>query len=321
MPIVLVQNPITVNDEYAWKDIEGEQYHFPNQYKNRCKPGIPFVYYRGTRRSNGKRGIPEYFGYGRVGEVWRDSAVPESTALRNWAWYCSISEYVPFANPIPAKVEGVMLETIARNHWSVGIRNLPQHTFDRILQLAGIAVGADQDAIELPGLSVLSIEESLTPLLVPRRPNLAGNVSEYPRARYAKNATLIGSRAEEIVHRFLMENATELGAKNVRWISREGLTPGWDLQYENYAGDVVAIEVKGSAGPIFASIDVTLGEWKAALAMKDRFWLYLVANCCGVKPSIQRIQNPAILLESGVAALAPIVYRFSMIAQEQSDPA
>jgi hypothetical protein len=119
MPIVLVQNPVTVNEAYEWKDIEGEQYHFPNQYKNRCKPGTPFVYYRGTRRSDGRRGTPEYFGYGRIGEVWRDSTIPESFPRRNWAWYCSVSEYLPFANPIPAKIDGATLEEIARNHWSV----------------------------------------------------------------------------------------------------------------------------------------------------------------------------------------------------------
>jgi hypothetical protein len=50
LSLVLVQNPVIVNEGYDWKDIEGEQYHLPNQYKNRCVPGTPFVYYRGTRR-------------------------------------------------------------------------------------------------------------------------------------------------------------------------------------------------------------------------------------------------------------------------------
>lgn len=316
MPIVLVQNPITVNDEFDWKDIEGEQYHFPNQYKNRCKPGTPFVYYRGTRRPSGKRATPEYFGYGRVGEVWRDSAIPESEPRRNWAWYCNISEYVPFASPVPAKVEGTLLETIARNHWSVGIRDLPQHTFDRILQLAGIATGADDSKIEFPDLANINIEESLTPLLLPRRPRLTQDVLGYPRARYAKNATPVGNRAEEVVHQFLVRKCAELGAKNIRWMSREGLTPGWDLQYENREGDTIAIEVKGTTAPAFTSIDITAGEWRAAMDMKDHYWLYLVADCCGARPSIQRIQNPAVLLESGIATLTPMVYRFSISTEE-----
>ena len=62
MLLVLVQNPVIVNEGYEWKGIEGEQYHFPNQYKNRCATGTPFVYYRGTRRPDGKRAAPEYSG-------------------------------------------------------------------------------------------------------------------------------------------------------------------------------------------------------------------------------------------------------------------
>jgi hypothetical protein len=83
MPIVLVQNSVMANPGYDWKDLEGEQYHFPNQYKNRCTSGTPFVYYRGTRRADGKRAIPEYFGSGRIGEVWRDESIPESAPKKD----------------------------------------------------------------------------------------------------------------------------------------------------------------------------------------------------------------------------------------------
>lgn len=103
MPLVLVQNPVIVNEGYKWKDIEGEQYHFPNQYKNRCVTGTPFVYYRGTRRPDRKRAAPEYFGHGRIGEVWRDETISESRPKKDWAWYCGISDYTPFRNPVPAK--------------------------------------------------------------------------------------------------------------------------------------------------------------------------------------------------------------------------
>ena len=102
------------------------------------------MYYRGTRRPDGKRGTPEYFGYGRIGEVWRDSTIPESLPRRNWAWYCSISDYLPFESPVPAKIDGAPLEKIASNHWSVGIRDLPQEVFDRILHLAGLPASAGE---------------------------------------------------------------------------------------------------------------------------------------------------------------------------------
>ena len=84
MPLVLVQNERTATVTYEhWKDITGEQYHFPNIYKNRIVAGKPFVYYRGTRRAGGRRGIPEYFGCGMIGEVWRDDDIPESDPKRN----------------------------------------------------------------------------------------------------------------------------------------------------------------------------------------------------------------------------------------------
>ncbi len=57
MAFVLVRNERTATEVYDhWKDVTGEQYHFPNQYKNRVEAGTPFVYYRGTRRVGGRRG-------------------------------------------------------------------------------------------------------------------------------------------------------------------------------------------------------------------------------------------------------------------------
>src|SRR5215831_2248167 len=106
MPLVLVQNSVIVNPGYDWKDIVGVQYHFPNQYKNLCIPGTPFVYYRDVRREAGQRGTPEYFGHARIGEVWRDDSVPETAPKRDWNWYCGIQDYVPFAIPVPAKING-----------------------------------------------------------------------------------------------------------------------------------------------------------------------------------------------------------------------
>ena len=59
----------------------------------------------------------------------------------------------------------------------------------------------------------------------------------------------IGRRAEEIAHRFLLQRSEELAAKNIRWISQEGLTPGWDLQYENDDGEVIAVELREPQDP------------------------------------------------------------------------
>jgi hypothetical protein len=311
MPLVLVQNPVIVNDGYEWKDIEGVQYHFPNQYKNRCVPGTPFVYYRGTRRADGTRAVGEYFGHGRIDEVRRDETIPESSPKRNWAWYCGITDYEPFHSRVPAKTNGEFLEKIARNHWSVGIRDLPQGIFEEIMHRAGIAPDADQVPATLPDLDAITVKEAEGSLLVPRRKSTTGRgPSDLQYSRHSRNAARLGRRAEEIALRFLREYACALGARDIRWISDEGLTPGWDIQYEDNNGEIVAIEVKGTSGPLFGSIDITVGEWNAAVGKADRYWLYLVANCCGTAPIIQRLQNPARLHLAGEAVLSPVVYRF-----------
>ncbi len=72
-PLVLVQADATVGGEYDdWNDLTGEQYRFPNQYRNRVISGRRFIYYRGVRRQGGGRGQAEYFGHGRIGAVWLD---------------------------------------------------------------------------------------------------------------------------------------------------------------------------------------------------------------------------------------------------------
>jgi hypothetical protein len=72
---------------------------------------------------------------------------------------------VPLANPVPAKINGEFLERIARNHWSVGVRPLPQDVFDKIMALAGVALAVTNDPITLPELQTVTIKESHAPLL------------------------------------------------------------------------------------------------------------------------------------------------------------
>lgn len=312
MALVLVQNPVIVNEGFAWKDIEGEQYHFPNQYVNRCTPGSQFVYYRGSRRPRNRRAAPEYFGFGRIGEVWRDETISESKPKKDWAWYCRVVDYVPFPNPVPAKIDGNFLEIIPKNHWSVEIRKLPEQTLEAILALAGIDLGSDAPLITLPDLKTQSMTEANHPLIVPRDPVATSGEAILRLGRYTRETAKIGRRAEELVCEYLKANASRLKLKGIRWVAREGLTPGWDIEFVDEHDQLNAIEVKGTTGPLFGSIDITIGEWNAALRMADQYWLYLVANCCGMHPVIQRIQNPAQLQYEGFAYLSPTVYRFSL---------
>lgn len=136
MAIVLVENEVTEGGRYDhWDDVTGKRYQFPNTYRRRVCVGEVFIYYRGSRRANGKRAVPEYFGHGIIGEVAQD--VPNSSATQAKSWTCQIAMFEPFATPVPFKLRGKPLERIARNHWGVGVRSLPERTYKRILTLAG----------------------------------------------------------------------------------------------------------------------------------------------------------------------------------------
>lgn len=97
----------------------------------------------------------------------------------------------------------------------------------------------------MPDIATLQIIETNHQLMIPRRPEPA-RIADEPRVnRFSRNALQIGRRAEEIVLRYLHEHSGELQASNIRWIAKEGLTPGWDIQYANAAGETISVEVKG----------------------------------------------------------------------------
>jgi hypothetical protein len=137
MPIVLVENEVTAGGRYDhWDDVTGSRYQFPNSYRNRVLPGERFVYYRGVRRTGGRRGVPEYFGCGVVGRVYIDPASRDEAVAARRKWICEIAEFTPFLEPVPFRVHGKTIENIPRNLWGVGVRKLSQPVYDRILRLA-----------------------------------------------------------------------------------------------------------------------------------------------------------------------------------------
>jgi hypothetical protein len=86
------------------------------------------------------------------------------------------------------------------------------------------------------------------------------------------------------------------------------------LEYDDERGERIAVEVKGTTAQQFANVELTAGEWRAAMRLGERYWLYLVADCCSRQPLIQRIQDPAQLVKMGQAEITPTVYRFCRIA-------
>lgn len=129
---------------------------------------------------------------------------------------------------------------------------------------------------------------------------------------YAKQ---VGERGEEIVIKHLYETLPENEKSTIKWTSKRGETPGWDIEYLNSTNNLVAIEVKGTTGNSFPNVEITANEWNAANKLQERYWIYLVTGTFGINPKIQCLQNPVSLKESGTLRVTPVLWKIEMISQ------
>ncbi len=321
MPLVLVSNDANASKRYAWKDITGVQYHYPNGYRNIIRTGEPFVYYRGVRRATGSRGEAEYFGQGVIGDIWRDSTVPATAPKAKWAWFCEIEDYVPFVTAIPAKIDGVFFESIKPNQWRNGVRKISQSAFDRILTASGVSVDRHGETslpvrIELPPLSDVEIEDIPSDLILALSRNIEvqasipnDRASHTGGGRRSRNAKIAGDRSEGIAIRYIRERV--LGATNIRHVASAGETPGWDIEYRDADGNLNAIEVKGTSGDAFISFEMTDNELAAARNLGQCYWIYLIAKCLGRRANVHAVRNPFAKIEQGQFLCRPSVWRLS----------
>ena len=306
MPLVLTTNEVRLNPAHSWDDIAGVQYHYPNQYKGKVKTGERFVYYHGVHRLGGKTGPAEYFGTGRIGSITAD---PRTVGQSRPSWFCTITDYVPFSPPVPAKPGGVFYEDIPKNMWRNGVRSLDPATLDRILAAAGI--DPSNPDIRAPTIAVQPAGQILEAdnLVIPRANVVAGagSGSSYRKSRRAKE---IGDWGELAALRFIELNVA--GASNITHRAAVGETPGWDIDFVGGDGTLHRVEVKSTVGRAFATIDVTANEMRAAKSHGADYSIYLVANCLTDSPLIQRFPNPAALISAGVWSATPALFSVRM---------
>jgi len=321
-PLILVENERTEGGNYDhWQDATGERYHFPNGYKNKILPGRRFVYYRGTRKADGTRRIPEYFGHGVIGEVIEDPSNNPDEGKARRKWIATISEYSPFTQPVKFKKERVPYEKIDQNRWGVAVREISDQTYFAILNDAEIKsnTSSDTNALQMISPSNVKPQAARTSLLVrkqvkSRDVNLqAKSTSNYRRSRFS---TAIGNRGEEIILNHLKDILPSVEAKTLKWNAKDGETPGWDMQYTNASGTIVAIEVKSTTGQRFPSIELTANEWSAAERLGPNYWLALVAGAMTERPVIEFITDPSRRITQGEFQLKPSVWQLEK-TQEQ----
>jgi hypothetical protein len=174
--LVLAENEVHARPEFIkWKDVTGEHYHYPNNYRNIVLPGREFIYYKGRHRKEGPQAMPEYFGWGRIGAVYPDPATTELPKSKRH-WVCDIEEYREFRVPVPFRqADGRYREldsTIPpQRHWTQGVRKITDRAFVEILEAAGILLKQPDSA---PDLQTQTVSVANTPLellvqLAPRK--------------------------------------------------------------------------------------------------------------------------------------------------------
>ncbi|MBH72197.1 MAG: hypothetical protein CMM57_00715 [Rhodospirillaceae bacterium] len=310
MPIILVSNEKIISG-HTWKDIPGEQYHFPNQYINLIKPGETFVHYRGVHRNDGKRGEMEYFGYGRVEEVWLD-ADTEDLPKGKRHWYCSLVDYLEFAEPVRAmEDDGTTIEAVKHsNHWRSAVRAITEDQLRVILAKSGSAKFQGQgEAVRRSVVKQLKAkaEISLGSVIKPKQ-KPTGKSSQQSRG-YSRQSKTTGDAGELIVFEYLKKYEDEIS--ELRWVAQEKETPGWDIEYKNKDGTLICVEVKSSQSKSISGIELTRNEWKAAKDQGANYKLALVAQCLSLKPIIQFIDDPFAAATAGKIDLQPTRFELS----------
>jgi hypothetical protein len=115
------------------------------------------------------------------------------------------------------------------------------------------------------------------------------------------------------VYRWLTENLPETQRNTVVWRARKGDTPGWDIEYTGPAGERVAVEVKGTSGNSFPSLEITANEWESANRLRGLYRLCLVVSCLGASPTLAWIDDPYGLHEQGHLGATPAQWKLERI--------
>jgi len=321
MPLILTQNESNSESHFDYADIEGVQYQYPNQYRNKIKPGERFIYYRGSIDLNGKKRTPHYFGHGVISDVGLDS--PADTPPGKRLWLATIDEYSQFIAPVLFTLEGEYLEQNGRRrgYFQPGVREVSEQEFDEI-QKFGITTPADrvksvQVEIEPEQIFEVLVPNSLTPLdetLVERRQSGRGGRGKKSAGRRASHHTAkwVGQLAEETVYEYLK---AKYKPKDVRWLEREGIRPGWDIEYKDGSNSLIRVEVKGTTLSKMANCEITANEWRAAEQHRSSYRLYFVTGVGrGKEPKISEMSDPYGIAQDHPSRLVPTAYRYELVA-------
>ena len=177
----------------------------------------------------------------------------------------------------------------------------------RRAKLAGRAAGTDtHDELQ-------AVKDEQRALSTERRDVLARTDAAPERiapgeVRFLAHALVVPARDSDALERYdarVEDTAVRIAAgwerergSTVRDVSTPGAArlaglpdwPGFDLLATPPDGDVRNIEVKGRAAQ--SAVQLELNEWKQALHLGHRYWLYVVFDCATPAPRLVRVRDP-----------------------------
>jgi hypothetical protein len=121
----------------------------------------------------------------------------------------------------------------------------------------------------------------------------------------------IGALGEEKVleyeRKYLIENGRSDMANNIRHISKQSISEGYDIISYDLDGNSKYIEVKSSKQRD-VNFFITDNELATARALKDKYWIYRVVFVDDDNFDIIPIQNPVTKIEGGEWKLSALAY-------------
>jgi len=121
------------------------------------------------------------------------------------------------------------------------------------------------------------------------------------RRRISPESKKIGDKGEQIVFDLENKKLEKLGQdlSQVKWLAREGKTPGWDISSIDEDGTALYIEVKASVSSSVSNLILTRTEYQAAQTHKEKYCVYLVTDVMKEKPKIEIIRDPIKRINAG----------------------
>jgi hypothetical protein len=186
----------------------------------------------------------------------------------------------------------------------------------RILESLGYAIVPKTPIEELPVEAELPEAEMLQPVPAAAQAECpligATQNADAPhvgKRRLSKRAKVLGDWAEASVFQFLEAEQRAGRIGELRWLAKEGITPGWDIEYRKPPdGELCRVEVKGGMADRMGAFEMTANELRAALEFGEGYMIALVTGSASATPKVFFIENVARWLHESRLTREPLAW-------------